>query len=253
MECIKGVFLCAYLVLFVCSVYVAPARSEIYVSGNAGVMTLSDFDYTNDVFVGSYNGCINNSGSSFSTIKGSAKTSYEFHSGYSFSGAVGAKLYNTFRVEFEIGYTKNDFKIDFDFDFPDSALGNYYLGAYDSFYNDSFVDHYCLKGEIEIWTYLCNCYYDFKITPKLNPFIGVGLGFADARLKFTNAADAYGFDTIDETAFAYQVMAGISYAISEKINIDLQYRYLDIDEDDFLDSHFDFEYQGAMIGLRVTL
>ena len=218
-------------------------------------MSLPDFEHSNDMAIGWYQGGANSftDEGSISTINGTSGYSYDFHSRYSLSGSIGAKFYDAFRVEFEIGYTKGDFDVDFDVDFPERppivAEGEH--PNYDTAINNQIDWHSHLEGEISTWTFLCNSYYDFKISKNINPFIGVGLGLAGARIRFSNIEYVYGdSQTIDETAFAYQLMAGISCALDEKTNIDIKYRYLDIAAADFLDPHFEFNYQGIMIGLR---
>jgi opacity protein-like surface antigen len=231
------------------------AFSEVYVSGNVGMMTLPDFDHSTDFTVGGYDCCANSiEEATFSTISGTSTVSYDFERGYSFSGAIGTKLYDVFRVEFEIGYIKNDFDVDFGLnldtsDRPSLISDDSDLSFnYDNYTLNNNIDSYShVDGEIETWTYLCNFYYDLKISKKMYPFIGVGLGVADARAKLDYVYDS---TTVEKTAFAYQVMAGISYSLGEKTNLDVQYRYLKINEDDFLDPHFDFEYQGIMLGFR---
>ena len=231
--------------------------SEIYVSGNVGMMFLPDFEYSNDVSIGWYHGSANSlTEGAISTINGLSTVSGGVHRSIGLSGAVGVKIYDAFRVELEALYTKTDFGIDFDMnlDIPERViLGGGSSPSYDSSYDNNTLDSYShLKGEILTWTFLCNSYYDFKIHKKFNPFVGIGLGLVDAKLKFSNVDHVYGDSSraIDETAFAYQLMAGISCVLDEKTNIDIKYRYLDIADDDFLDPHFEFNYQGIMIGLR---
>ncbi len=68
-----------------------------------------------------------------------------------------------------------------------------------------------------------NVYYNFFPRSTLSPFIGAGLG-----LSWNKADDGF---TKPETStnFAWQATAGISLAIIDNLNIDLAYRYFQVE------------------------
>ncbi len=128
--------------------------------------------------------------------------SREFDSGAAFTGAIGYGIEN-FRFEGEIGYQKNDFD-------EQEARG---------------VSR-DLSGDLTALSFLVNAYYDFPTSSNFTPFITVGLGLAQVDvndLSFPGSRQA-SFDD-DDTVFAGQVGAGVSYAVNEKFDIDLKYRY----------------------------
>ncbi|MGO4410455.1 outer membrane protein, partial [Brevundimonas sp. M-11_2] len=89
-------------------------------------------------------------------------------------------------------------------------------------------------GDIESTTLMANVIYDIGSPDwRLRPFVGVGIGAnyvktrADGRLR---ATPAVGFTAKDSsTKFAAQAIAGVAWAVGDRANIDLTYRYLNSD------------------------
>lgn len=79
-------------------------------------------------------------------------------------------------------------------------------------------------------TALVNAYIDMKTLSGLTPYIGAGVGY-----QWNHADDMEGFKP---HGFAWQVGAGVSYALCDHMSLDLGYRYLSsadkmYDGDDF--------------------
>lgn len=88
-------------------------------------------------------------------------------------------------------------------------------------------------------TLLANVYYDFHNSTAFTPYIGAGLGLAFNYLGFDTEyynGDGYSMDD-RQTNFAWQVGAGVAYAINENIAVDVAYRYLDLGYTQ-VDSHY---------------
>ncbi len=79
-------------------------------------------------------------------------------------------------------------------------------------------------------TLLANVYYDFHNSTAFTPYIGAGLGLAFNYLGFDTEYNNGYSDSMDDrqTNFAWQVGAGVAYAINENIAVDVAYRYLDL-------------------------
>ncbi|MBN9319863.1 MAG: porin family protein, partial [Caulobacterales bacterium] len=99
------------------------------------------------------------------------------------------------------------------------------------------------SGSIDSTTLMANLIYDFAPGATLNPFVGIGMGvnrgkfdvvgqFGQVPGTITAANPAIQNVTIDDddTVFAYQALAGLSWKATEKLNVDVTYRYLDGDE-----------------------
>ncbi|CAO3419617.1 OmpA family protein [Azospirillum argentinense] len=112
-----------------------------------------------------------------------------------------------------------------------------------------------LGGKASSLAFMGNVLYDIKTGTAFTPYIGVGAGIAQVRL------DLGGFDDRD-WVFAYQGIAGVSYALTQNLALTLDYRYFAT-----LDPKFDLggpaglatstvkgEYQNHTIlaGLRYT-
>ena len=153
---------------------------------------------------------------------GSNSGELELDDGFAITGAIGYTLGYAGRIELEMGYRLNDVdKI---------SLGTSGTGSVD--------------GDITTISLLGNAYYDFTTVGRFTPFIGAGIGLANIEAKF----DLAGND--DDTVFAYQFAAGGSFAVSENLNIDLQYRYFGTEDPNFDDLEAEYNTHNLIIGLR---
>ncbi|MFM8753668.1 MAG: outer membrane protein, partial [Phenylobacterium sp.] len=135
-------------------------------------------------------------------------------------------------------------------------------------------------GDVQSLTLMGNVIYDILPDSALNPFIGVGVGVNQTQLDTvvgqfstitpvgpaaTAANPAIQNLTIDDddVAFAWQGIAGVAWAITDRLDADLTYRYLSGSDLTFASrgSHalqpgaFDgaYEDQSLTIGLRYSL
>jgi opacity protein-like surface antigen len=147
---------------------------------------------------------------------------FTFDTGFGFVAAVGSSVENGGRIEVELGYRKNDFdelKIDG-------------LGKAD------------IDGDISSLSLMGNAYYDFSTEGGFSPFIGAGLGYANIEADLDDAGDE------DDSVFAYQLILGGSFASSETLSVDLQYRYFATDDPEFDGVDAEYSTHNFMIGLR---
>ena len=77
-----------------------------------------------------------------------------------------------------------------------------------------------INGDVTSFTILFNGYYDFLKGSALRPYITAGIGYSFVDIEMDGASD-------DDSVFAYQAGAGITYEMNENITWDLKYRYLD--------------------------
>lgn len=84
-----------------------------------------------------------------------------------------------------------------------------------------------MKGDID--TYMLNAYYDIDTGTKFTPYVGAGIGIA--HIKAQGNVDFNGVRSSDfsksKNNFAWQIGAGASYAVNDKVSIDAGYRYTD--------------------------
>ncbi|MDR1337755.1 MAG: outer membrane beta-barrel protein [Rickettsiales bacterium] len=111
---------------------------------------------------------------------------------FGFGATIGNKLTEHVKVEFETSYT----------------------GA--NFWLDGYVHDY------DIWSNMINMYMFSAIDGVVEPYVGLGLGisaiFADARGAAGN---------LRETALelSWQLMAGVSFALNERVDLNVGFKY----------------------------
>ncbi|MDB5449943.1 MAG: OmpA family protein, partial [Phenylobacterium sp.] len=98
------------------------------------------------------------------------------------------------------------------------------------------------SGDLKSWTVMGNVLYDFLPNSAINPFVGAGVGVNHLNVKvdgqFSNvpnltaatlatnpAVQNLHIDDSD-TAFAWQLIAGVAWKATDRLNVDLTYRYL---------------------------
>ncbi len=94
-------------------------------------------------------------------------------------------------------------------------LGNFRIEA-EGGYHTVGLDSYVLNGtpgtssgRTSAWSYMGNLYYDFRNASRWTPYMGAGAGGADVKLSKTSGL---GNTSDHDNVFAYQFMAGLSYA-----------------------------------------
>ncbi|WP_304186482.1 OmpA family protein [Phenylobacterium aquaticum] len=95
-------------------------------------------------------------------------------------------------------------------------------------------------GSIVSWTVMGNVIYDIMPDSAINPFVGAGVGInhvkADAIVgQFSNvtgvvSATNPGIQNLtvndDDSSFAWQLLGGLAWKATDRLNVDLTYRYL---------------------------
>ncbi|MEI8186917.1 MAG: outer membrane beta-barrel protein [Chlorobiaceae bacterium] len=72
-------------------------------------------------------------------------------------------------------------------------------------------------GDMSFLTVMGNGYYDFNADGSVSPYVMAGAGLVDVHT---------GNDFMNQTAFAWQVGAGICVKVTDGVTVDLGYRYL---------------------------
>lgn len=142
---------------------------------------------------------------------------FEFDAGLGTTIAVGYDFGYGLRTEFELGFRFNDL----DRKFPGG-----------------------IKGDIYSSSFMANVFFDLIPGQRFSPFIGAGAGLAYVDFDI----DYWGQD--DDTVFAYQFMAGVSYALNYNVSIDFQYRYFATEDPSFYFFEAEYKTHGLMGGFR---
>lgn len=161
-----------------------------------------------------------------STLPGATIT-LEYDTGFTLGGALGYD-FNRFRVEGEISYQTNDVdKI--------GAMG-VSLDA---------------SGDVSSLAFLINGYFDFVNDTGFIPYLSAGLGYAKVEfndLKVSGLSSSGAGD--DDSVFAYQVGLGVGYAVTEKVTIDVKYRYFATEDPEFDTTEAEIASHNFLFGVR---
>jgi len=152
---------------------------------------------------------------------GTAKMTFD--SGFLGTGAVGYDLAGPLRVEGEYVWQKNDL---------DQLSYSNQFGNFN-------------QGDLKTQALMVNGYYDVDTGSPWSPFVGVGIGWAKVDLN-TPALPLGDNDDV----FAYQLMAGVAYAIDEQWSVDAQYRFFATQDATIQGADFSMNSNDLMLGIR---
>ena len=151
--------------------------------------------------------------------------------GASLSGVVGYAFENNFRIEGELVSQANEFD-------QSKESGS----------------NYSLTGDVTSLAIMANGYYDFNNKSRFTPFIGAGIGFANVSvndLHYVGYSDDANIDD-DDTVFAYQLSAGVGFEITERITLDLKYRYFETEDLDIKNGTVEYSSNNVYTGIRLS-
>jgi len=147
---------------------------------------------------------------------------------------LGYRLSPNWRVELEGGYRKGQI---------DSVMGwsgrQQPVGLCAAGVTRTVAAPACLgpNGDLDNWTVMGNVLFDILPHSKISPFVGVGVGVATINEKtfgqFSGVPAGFGAAqqnlsiSATDTVFAYQGLAGLTWDATDRLSVDLTYRYLD--------------------------
>lgn len=164
------------------------------------------------------------------TNDGTTDRTIELDTGFGLSGSVGYALGNGLRPEFEIGYLANDI----------DSVGGASAG-----------------GDVGVLKFMGNLLYDFRNTGlPITPYIGGGVGFARVN---ADGIDPFSNTRINDSdmAVAYQAIAGASHSLSDRLDLTLDYRFVNVPDvglttDSGVNVDADYATHLVMIGFRYS-
>ena len=117
----------------------------------------------------------------------------------------------------------------FAIDRPSGLLRVEVEGRYRSPIETSYVDNdipTTVRGT-DLWSTLANVWRDVYLTERLGVYAGGGLGVGGARSNVTTTDDNGDTETTSSplTSLAWQAGGGVTYLLSERVTLDLGYRY----------------------------
>lgn len=138
----------------------------------------------------------------------------------SFGGAVGYRISPIFRLEAELSYRQSELE---DLD------------------HNSFGIVSDVGGDLVMLSGMLNVIGDLPVLDsqgRWRPWIGAGLGYANAEMKGGEFRSGTTYDTLsgEDQNVAYQIMTGLDYAFSDRVMFGLGYRYWGMGGIDFNNS-----------------
>ena len=106
-----------------------------------------------------------------------------------------------------------------------------------------------VKTEVETQSVMLNGYYDIDTGTKLTPYVGGGIGYSKVKGKMSVAGLS---DSMDDNNFAWQLGAGVGYAITDNVTVDAGYRYADYGDFSKEDVTLDTTAHELYVGARYT-
>lgn len=85
------------------------------------------------------------------------------------------------------------------------------------------------RGHRDVWAAMVNVLYDINMCWCVQPYVGVGIGYAHVRNQLGRTFfNGYGFrNRKNDNAFAWQVIVGVAYPICDNIDLAVEYRFFD--------------------------
>lgn len=185
------------------------------------------------IYFAGYLGLSMPSNSAFSDSASATTGDIEYKNATSFGGAMGLRLYPSWRVEGEVSYRKNDIdRMDFA-----GGLGSFKAG-----------------GDIGSWLFMLNAYYDIDLEwDYLQPYLSAGVGMA----RHSAAVDDLsGLATdVEESSWnmAWQLGGGLKYRVNDALAFTGGYRYLGTSDPEFGDYETDYSGHEIRLGLEYDL
>ncbi|MBX7540465.1 outer membrane protein [Qipengyuania sphaerica] len=161
----------------------------------------------------------------------------EWGNGFDIAGAAGYD-FGAFRAEAEVAFKSHGY---------DRVLD----GATVVLDGDDDVDF-----DFNTWSVMLNALVDIGPDESVNGFVGGGLGFSGTELDVRERTDGIEETTNDsDSAFAWQLLAGVRVPVSDRIDAGLKYRYFNqsglgfviSDDDDF---NTDFSSHSLLLTLN---
>ena len=146
------------------------------------------------------------------------------NAGYLLGGAVGVKWNDLLRTEVELSHNRwnaNSF-------------------------NDSGGSFAPASGPISTTYLLGNIWLDIPTQSAFTPYVGGGLGVGWAWADVSFDGNTYGYGS-GGSAMAYQLGAGVKFAVNDQFDIDLGYRFKALSSVNFPDRDGSGNYNGATL------
>jgi len=146
-------------------------------------------------------------------------------------------LDNSWTLGLKFGYIlpqANWMAVELEYNYQGDQDFDEYLGTYDldlntlGFYNDVAVS---VDGDLSSHNLMANLIFRYP-EGRIHPYVGGGIGVSFGSLEVKGNVESLGSATLvddDDTAFAWQLMAGVNFEITPTVSADFTYKYFNSD------------------------
>jgi len=106
------------------------------------------------------------------------------------------------------------------------------------------------RGLLKTYSYMWNVYYDILPYNWWSPYVGAGIGFSTIRYNekhLVGITNNWGWKT---TKFSWSLGGGLSLKVTNRLNLDVGYRYYDLGSPRYKGARYDISAQEVYGGLR---
>lgn len=127
------------------------------------------------------------------------------------------------------------------------------------------ADYYAMQGDAEIHNFMFNAIVKYP-EGRIHPYLGLGIGasYFDFSALSTSKVGGVSYSersSVDDTVFAWQILAGVDIDLTNNLSLDIGLRYFDAEsadyhddyDDDYYDDHHhddDYYYEGPTLDYR---
>ncbi|MDA8139661.1 MAG: porin family protein [Desulfobacteraceae bacterium] len=101
-----------------------------------------------------------------------------------------------------------------------------------------------VSGNAVLFALFCNVYYKFIKEGAVLPYVMAGLGRGSLAVEGSLGNDS-------DSLFTYQAGAGVGIRLTDKLNLDVRYRYLKTDTGYFNTTHISYGGHSGIVGLSI--
>ncbi len=158
-----------------------------------------------------------------------------------------------------------DGEIDFSEGFAIGAVGGYRFGLNDNLsldvegevtYRDNDVDDITVSGvdldadgDLTSFAFMANGWLNWHVGSGFSPYVGGGVGVLHVELEDLDVV-GLNLDDDSDTVIAGQLGAGVAYAVTENVELSLDYRFLIADDADFNGTETEIENHSVLLGFK---
>ena len=189
----------------------------------------------------------------------SIKTANAECDGFYLAGRIGVAEYKLEDDRSNVNSNLSDYVVDKERLFASSALGYRYKhvrGEFEYIWRKKNTDNIgaITEGTFESNSYLFALYYDFFPYSWFTPYINAGIGYTRSKLSLYNKTVGINHK-LKDNSYMWSLGAGISVKVTNRLNVDLGYRYFDLGSSDLneYNGKTTLENQEVYLGLRYVL